>query len=94
VWVQKAEMLGRGDGEGALILTTHRIIHWKDYDIGILLPSVERVSVRRIVIPGQREVTVSVSSSNGTQHASFYVPKRLAEILERLGVRRPKHRAV
>ena len=58
LWQEKAERLGRGFGEGALIVTSRRLVHWTDGestpDLQVPIESLVDHQVRRHLFPNLR----------------------------------------
>lgn len=82
-----AERFGRGEGEGVLYLTTHRVIFWFDSPhrrrtefVAIPKEALDSVKSERIVTPGMRAVSLFMTDGG---RARFYVGRPLAGIIER-----------
>lgn len=80
--VQRAEMRGRGGGEGVLHLTTARLVFVDDRSgpaFHIPLEQVTRVSTNRIVAPAMRALKVSYGDGYAE---TFWTGKRFAALME------------
>lgn len=88
---ETAEVLGRGGGEGALYLTTHRVIFRFNHPIGqatmIAYPKdvIDEITTQWIPLPGMRALLLSVVDPNKDLdfETRFWVGKVLAGLIER-----------
>lgn len=85
--VEIAERVGRGGGEGILMLTNRRLLFQLDSQtfryggLAIPLTDVMRVAVKRTIVPGMRELLVGTNSDGETGRSNFYVGKHFAKEL-------------